>query len=174
MLSREAITTISDYDNELQTIFEVYMPQNYNSNLEFNWQEIKILDKKLPIICCLRFLYETELIPHFLSAVQFMEIVSKLKPPIMPISNSSKEAMFYTSETITTYLRDHISSPQIKLLEGDVGFTFFEFQIFLIKVATEFSKDSKHQYVNNIKKFANYTKLKEAFDELAPRRNKFM
>jgi hypothetical protein len=73
-----------------------------------------------------------------------MEIVSKLKPPIMPISNSSKEAMFYTSETITTYLRDHISSPQIKLLEGDVGFTFFEFQIFLIKVATEFSKDSKH------------------------------
>ena len=93
-----------------------------------------------------------------------MEIIGKLKPPMMPNSNSSKEAMFYTSETMTSYLRDNISSPQIKLLEGDVGFTFFEFQIFLIKVATEFSKDSKHEYVNNIKKFVVYTKLKEAFD----------
>jgi len=45
---------------------------------------------------------------------------------------------------MATYLRDHINLPQIKLLEGDVGFTFFEFQIFFIKVAAEFSKDSKH------------------------------
>jgi len=103
-----------------------------------------------------------------------MEIVGKFKPPLLPSSSSSKEAMFYTSETIATYLRDHISSTQIKLLEGDVGFTFFEFQIFFIKIATEFSKDSKHEYVSNIKKFVVYTKLKEAFDESAPRRNKFM
>jgi hypothetical protein len=132
------------------------------------------LEKKLPIICCLRFLYETDVVPHFLSPVQFMEIVGKLKPLILSNSSSSKEAIFYTSETVAAYLRDHIISPQIKLLEGDAGFTFFEFQIFLIKVATEFSKDSKHEYVNNIKKFVVYTKIKEAFDESAPRRNKFM
>jgi len=75
---------------------------------------------------------------------------------------------------MNSYLRDHISLPQIKLLEGDIGFTFLEFQIFFIKVATEFSKDSKHEYVSNIKKLTSYIKLKEAFDDNHPRRNKFM
>ena len=65
---------------------------------------------------------------------------------------------------MTSYLKDHINLPKIKLLDGDIGFTFFEFQIFFIKVATEFSKDSKHEYVNNIRKMATYIKLKEAFD----------
>lgn len=37
MLTRETIITINDYDTELQTIFEVYMPENYNSNLDFSW-----------------------------------------------------------------------------------------------------------------------------------------
>lgn len=72
MLNRETIITLNDLDSELQAVFEVYMPENYNSGLEFSWDEIKVLEKKLPIICCLRFLYETELVPHFLSAVQFM------------------------------------------------------------------------------------------------------
>lgn len=57
MLNKETISTINEYDQELQTVFEVYMPENYNLNLEFSWEEIKVLEKRLPIICCLRFLY---------------------------------------------------------------------------------------------------------------------
>ena len=45
----------------------------------------------------MRFLYEAEVVPHFLSAAQFTEIVSKLKPPIVSSASGSKEAMFYTS-----------------------------------------------------------------------------
>jgi hypothetical protein len=42
-------------------------------------------------------MYESEVIPHCISPVQFLEIFSKMKPPALPNSGSSKEAMFYTS-----------------------------------------------------------------------------
>jgi hypothetical protein len=48
------------------------MPENYNQGLEFTWEEIKILEKKLPIICFLRFLYEAEVTPHFITGVQLL------------------------------------------------------------------------------------------------------
>jgi hypothetical protein len=43
--------------------------------------------------------------------------------------------MFYTSETMNNYVRDHVNLPQIKLLEGDGGLTFFEFQVLFVKLA---------------------------------------
>ena len=56
-----------------------------------------IFIESIPIICCMRFLYEAEVVPHFLSAAQFTEIVSKLKPLIISSASGSKEAVFYTS-----------------------------------------------------------------------------
>ena len=174
MLSKETIYAINEYDSELQSVFEIYMPENYNLNLEFKWQEIKALEKKLPIICCLRFLFEAEVIPHLISPSQFLELVSKLKPLAISSSAASKEAMFYTSDTMTVYLRDYATLPQIKLLEGDGGLTFFEFQIFFIKLASEFCKDSKGEFPANIRKLQGYLKLKMAFDQVCPRKTKFM
>lgn len=149
------------------------MPENYNSGLEFTWDEIKVLEKKLPIVSFLKFLFEAEVVPHFITPAQFIEIISKLKPPALPNSSSSKEAMFYTTDTIAVYVRDHIHLPRIKLMEGDVGLTFFEMQVFFIKLAIEFCKDIKGEYLTSIRKFVNYIRLKEAFDETAPRKNKF-
>jgi len=51
--------------------------------------------------------------------------------------------MFYTSETMSSYIRDYVYQPQIKLMEGDVGLTFFEFQVLFVKLSIEFSKDNK-------------------------------
>jgi hypothetical protein len=103
-----------------------------------------------------------------------MEIISKLKPPALPNSSSSKEAMFYTSETLAAYLRDHSHLPHIKLLEGDLGLTFFEMQILFVKLAAEFAKDPKGEHPANIRKLAGFLRLKEAFDENANRRSRYM
>lgn len=73
--------------------------------------------------------------------------------------------MFYTSETMSSYIRDCVYLPQIKLLEGDVGLTFFEFQVMFVKIATEFSKDSKGDLASSIRKLANFIKLKAAFED---------
>ena len=88
-------------------------------------------------------MFETEVIPHYISPAQFLEIVSKMKPPALPNSGSSKEAMFYTSETMASYVRDYIHMPTIRLLDGDLGLNFFEMQVFFVKLAVEFSKDIK-------------------------------
>lgn len=57
MLNKDIIAGINEFDKEFQYIFEIYMPENYNSGLEFIWDEIKVLEKKLPIICFLKFLF---------------------------------------------------------------------------------------------------------------------
>ena len=51
--------------------------------------------------------------------------------------------MFYYSETITNYMRDYVALPHIRILEGDVGLNFLEFQILFAKLATDFCKDPK-------------------------------
>jgi hypothetical protein len=90
MLNKETIQIINEYDSELRTVFEIYMPENYNNRLEFKWEEIKVLEKKLPIICCLRWLWEAELVPACLSPANFLEIITKMKPPMLPNSGNSK------------------------------------------------------------------------------------
>jgi hypothetical protein len=72
MLTRETVAALSELDKELQTAFEIYMPENYNLGLEFGWEEIKVLEKRLPIVCFLKFLYESEVIPHFVTPAQFL------------------------------------------------------------------------------------------------------
>lgn len=37
MLNRETIDALGEFDSEMQTIFEIYMPENFNLNLEFRW-----------------------------------------------------------------------------------------------------------------------------------------
>lgn len=174
MLTKEAIYALNDFNNELETIYEIYMPENFNLGLNFKWEEIKILEKKIPITCLFRFLFETEVIPQLISPSQFLELLNKLKPPMLPNSGSSKEAMFYTTETMNIYLRDYVNQPKIKLLEGDLGMTFLEIQVFLMKLASEISKDTKGEVASNIRKLEAYLKLKVAFDESIPRSTRFM
>lgn len=150
------------------------MPENFNLGLNFKWEEIRVLEKKIPITCLFRFLFETEVMPQLISPSQFLEFIIKLKPPTLPNSGSSKEAMFYTNETMNIYLRDYVNQPTIKLLEGDSGMTFLEVQIFLMKLASELCKDTKSEVASNIKKLEICLKLKVAFDETVPRSTKFM
>ena len=60
--------------------------------------------------------------------------------------------MFYYSETFNSYMREHIFSEEIKLLEGDIGLTFLEFTMVMARVATEVVKDGKQEIVNAIDK----------------------
>ncbi len=62
---------------------------------------------------------------------------------VPPLNTNHKEVMFYYSETITNYMRDYISLPNIRILEGDIGLNFLEFQILFAKLATDFCKDPK-------------------------------
>jgi hypothetical protein len=61
--------------------------------------------------------------------------------------------MFYYSETFNNYMREHIFSDEIKLLEGDIGLSFFEFQIMFVRLATEYCKENKTEFSKYIDKF---------------------
>jgi hypothetical protein len=81
------------------------MPENYNSKLGFSWNEIRLLEKKLPMTCVLRMLFEAELCPQYITPMLYLEIISKMIPPL---NTNHKEVMFYYSETFNNYMREHI------------------------------------------------------------------
>lgn len=85
LMTKENLKGLMGYKEAFQQIFTMYSPENYNRKLKFFWNEIKLLNRKLPIICCLRFLADCEVCPNILSFNGFFEIVSKL----LPASNSN-------------------------------------------------------------------------------------
>ena len=62
---------------------------------------------------------------------------------IPPLNSNHKEVMFYYSENFNNYMREHIFNEEIKLLEGDIGLSFLEFSMVLVRIATEVWKDAK-------------------------------
>ena len=48
--------------------------------------------------------------------------------------------MFYYPETITNYVRDSVGLKCMKVLDGDIGLSFFDFEMILARIAIEFGK----------------------------------
>ena len=84
-------------------------------------------------MCLLRILNEAGICSNLMSQIQLLEILTKMIPPM---NSNHKEIMFYYSETFNSYMREHIASQEIKLLDGDIGLTFLEFQMVMVRVAT--------------------------------------
>lgn len=102
----------------------------------FTWQEIKYLDKKLPIIAVYRFLWDSEICPLYLTASNYIEIASKLIPPHSLLNPAGqKESLFYSPDNIMNYSKDAIFQKKMKLLDGDMGVSFLEFQMLLARLS---------------------------------------
>jgi|JI6StandDraft_1071083.scaffolds.fasta_scaffold41717_4 hypothetical protein len=100
-----------------------------------------MLDRRLPVVCLVRFLSEAEVCPNFISVAGLFEMVAKYLPPS---SNNHREVIFYSPETAANYCKEYLASSSIKLIEGDIGLNFCEFQLVMLRIAFELSKES-HQ-----------------------------
>lgn len=80
---------------------------------------------------------------------------------VPPLNSNHKEVMFYYSETFNNYMREHVFGKEIKLLDGDVGLTFLEFQMVICRVATEVSKENKLELAVCLDKFIAHLNLAE-------------
>lgn len=100
-----------------------------------------MLDRRLPIVCLLRFLSEAEVCPNLLSVPALFEMIAKYLPPS---NNNHREVIFYSAETAANYAKEYMNSNLIKLVEGDIGLSFYEFQLVMLRIAFELSKEN-HQ-----------------------------
>lgn len=66
-ITKDTIKYLLDYEDDMHRVFIMYIPENYNKNLDFSWEEAKMLDRRLPIVCLLRFLWECEICPAIIS-----------------------------------------------------------------------------------------------------------
>lgn len=160
-LTRETINVLRGFQRELEIIFEIYLPQNFNGRMGFSWEEIRYLQKKLPIMGFYRFLWDCEIAPNYVSGVQYFEMVSKLIPAqsIMLAGANHKESLFYNVENILNYSKQAIYQKKMKLIEGDIGLNMFEMSILLIRISCQVTKQ-KNDFTKSLQMFLGMIKLK--------------
>jgi hypothetical protein len=126
----------------------------------FTWFEIKYLEKKLPIAALFRFLCDCEAVPNYITAVHFIEVVSKVMPAQSVYTLSGqKETFFYTAENFANYSKEAANLKKIKLIEGDFGVTYFEMEMLLVRLSIDVTKE-KNDIAKSISTFLNIVKLK--------------
>jgi hypothetical protein len=64
---------------------------------------------------------------------------------IPPSSNNHREVIFYSAETAANYGKEYMTTNHIKIIEGDIGLSFYEFQLVMMKISFEMSKDSQQK-----------------------------
>jgi hypothetical protein len=72
LITKETISVLKKFEKEFETVFEIYIPENFNCKMGFTWYEIKYIEKKLPIVALFRFLCDCEAIPNYITAVHFI------------------------------------------------------------------------------------------------------
>jgi hypothetical protein len=64
---------------------------------------------------------------------------------IPPSSNNHREVIFYSAETAANYAKEYMTTNHIKIIEGDLGLSFYEFQLVMLRICFEISKDSQQK-----------------------------
>lgn len=141
ILTRQTIELLKAYQKEMMALFEMYLPENFNGKLGFSWQEIKYLEKKLPIIAVFRFLWDCQVCPLYITPTHFFELTCKIIPPhSILVGSGQKQGLFYSPENIISYSKESVSQKKMKLLDGDIGLSFFEFQMLLVRLSMDITK----------------------------------
>jgi hypothetical protein len=43
LITKETVNALKNFEKEFETVFEIYMPENFNAKMGFTWFEIKYL-----------------------------------------------------------------------------------------------------------------------------------
>lgn len=96
LLTEPAIRTICEYEEELRSCFVAYMSENYKKGrLLLKWEELALDNKKLTSFALARFLNDSQVVPHHLSAELVQDVMSKICPSVSP-----RESEFYQKHRI--------------------------------------------------------------------------
>jgi hypothetical protein len=78
-------------------------------------------------------------------------LIAKYLPPS---SNNHREVIFYSVETASSYTKESLTSNLIRLVDGDIGMNFHEFQLVMLRLCFEVSKENqqKPDFIQMIKK----------------------
>ncbi|CAK69928.1 unnamed protein product (macronuclear) [Paramecium tetraurelia] len=159
LLHEQVIKTIIAYEEDIQALFTMYLPENYYKNeLMLTWKEIKLMNLKIPIFSFIQMLQDMNIHPVHYNYENIEDVCMRIIPAITP-----KENQFYQSNVIQQ-LCEMINSGKFKPqhYSGDPKISYLEFQFLLCKMGAEITnrevqQDSKKEISPLIIKF--FTKM---------------
>ncbi|CAD8168648.1 unnamed protein product [Paramecium pentaurelia] len=161
LLHEQVVKTIITYQEDIQALFTMYLPENYYKNeLMLTWKEIKLMNLRIPIFSFIQMLQDMNIHPVHYNYENIEDICMRIIPAITP-----KENQFYQSNVIQQ-ICETINSGRFKPqhYSGDPKISYLEFQFLICKMAADISnrevqQDSKKEISPLIIKF--FTKMIE-------------
>ncbi|CAD8150037.1 unnamed protein product [Paramecium octaurelia] len=159
LLHEQVIKTIIAYEEDIQALFTMYLPENYYKNeLMLTWKEIKLMNLKIPIFSFIQMLQDMNIHPVHYNYENIEDVCMRIIPAITP-----KENQYYQSNVIQQQC-EMINSGKFKPqhYSGDPKISYLEFQFLLCKMGAEITnrevqQDSKKEISPLIIKF--FTKM---------------
>ena len=92
LMMENAIKTISLYEDELRSLFLIYVEENYwsmkrQNRLLLNQREVDLQNKKMTAVSFVRLLKEADILPHLINIEHVEEVISRVVPHINPKEN---------------------------------------------------------------------------------------
>ncbi|CAD8081559.1 unnamed protein product [Paramecium sonneborni] len=155
LLHEQVVKTIIAYEEDIQALFTMYLPENYYKNeLMLTWKEIKLMNLRIPIFSFIQMLQDMNIHPTHYNYENIEDVCMRIIPAITP-----KENQFYQSNSIQQ-ICEMINSGRFKPqhYSGDPKISYLEFQFLICKMAAEIAnretqQDSKKEISPLIIKF---------------------
>lgn len=92
LLSEQSIKTLCHFEKDLKSLFVIYMNENYWTikkldRLLLTEREIDLQNKKMTAVSYVRFLRESEIVPHLINIEHVEECLSRVVPGTVPKEN---------------------------------------------------------------------------------------
>lgn len=89
MMMENAISILSSYEEEFKNLYLIYVEENYwtlkrQNRLLLNMREVELQNKRMTTVSFMRFLKESEIVPHLINIEHIEDLLSKIVPPINP------------------------------------------------------------------------------------------
>jgi len=89
MTMESAIQTLVNYEDEFRNLYLIYVEENYFSlkkkgRLLLNMKEVELQNKKMTAVSFMRFLKESEMVPHLTNIEHAQDMLEKVVPAKEP------------------------------------------------------------------------------------------
>jgi tetratricopeptide (TPR) repeat protein len=153
LLSGSILSAILEFEPYTRSVFAKYLPESLaQQKISITWKEIEDTNRKLPLLCLLRFLMVKYLIPDYIEPEHLQDLIREVVKP-----RGQKELAFYNSKAFLKTSEDpNFTKMAYNPVEGEPQVFYHEFQLILGRIALYPSIATQDKNLTSLEKISDF------------------
>ena len=153
LLSDTILSKVLEFEPYTRSVFAKYLPESIaQGKTTIVWKEIEDTNRKLPLLCLLRFFMVKYLMPDYIEPEHLEEIITEVIKP-----RGQKEVDFYSSKQFLNAAEDpNFIKMAYNTVEGEPQLFYHEFQLVLGRVALYQSVAAQDRNLGPLEKISDF------------------